>query len=552
MDEESCLKCGQVLEDVVEECPGCHVRVVYCSNPMCGQPLLEEVRFCPFCKARNEDYVETVEEIPPNIEKPVSQTHANPPDMPADAATLVDSLPKPADFEQHLAPGPKPDVSMPDLPPEISNTLEKAGLPELSEKSPSFPASGVGPAMDLAACSDLFAEEASGIPVVIEMDDSLAFKKGQMGAIKLRMKNGGIKTMQRYRLLLSAPHELGMNRHDTIDFVGLRMNEVRHLPLRECRPSTAGFVPLSIKVLMMHEDGTVLCIWEGSKIVKVQDKETKSIHIGGDVIDLGMGDRSISQALGMSGDLSPNAQWQPFTLDEVFSYKGQGNQDHGGRTLDPSMVSLTHEQVEGGVATIIDQSGHQKIEALVQFGGQVSFGRLDVGQPKVGTHLFRVQADNAQSVDTRRISGTHLELQFMIDRICCRDVSTNGTWLNNHRMEKNLWYPLTDGDSVSLRQVAKFKIAIQSDRQGPYAITFAQSKQNGQYEIYGLAKRFYIYHPTEIKRDYASPYSLVCTQGPSGTKVLVSDLNSNDKAQVEVFPNRDAQKCSGFFVGYHN
>ena len=339
--------------------------------------------------------------------------------------------------------------------------------------------------------ADEFTYATSGnAPFGLEIDEGLGFEINNLGVIRLRLRSHGLPNGCAALVTIKAGAEFRLKEQELVLLAGLRMGETRLLPVWQCHPSVAGNVPLELGVEVLNAASDSLGRWQASHVVKVSKGESaRQINIHGDVLDLGTG--GLGQMLTGSGQPG-GEKWRPilFYPDEVW--QSRQHRAIPSWKMEPPLVEIDpgHGPLWTGSWLRLHGLGplHYQ-QAAVFWGTQVPMGRkLNEKEPDAGTHL-RVNADNLDPTERRRMSGTHCHLRLHRGKAWVQDVSGNGTWLNGDKLAKNQWHLLVPGDLLSLRKVANFKVHLQADAEGVIALCLAQQVTGGSSQNFVLAAR---------------------------------------------------------------
>ncbi len=492
MDQDICLNCEALLEDIVDTCPACGSVICFCSNPSCGMALTDKTAHCPYCGEKNLEYVSTVDSglaaegedaIPDLVDEQVATT---PETLAKEIAATLSGM----NFEDQQP------VSM-----DGNEASWDGGMGQVLQQrnqNDALPVTGGNEILAQSFSGESLGVQTQGIttgggggslcPLFLEYDASQSYRLESRGLIRFRLRTSTLANGSVVQFHFDSSSELGLKIPPAGELAleDLSPLETRELPVIRCTPSVAGSEAVSVILDVVDPQGLPSSRWQGTVTVKVEGKEEReiNIHAGGDIVDLGGGSGGLSDLLkgipgaNAQGYFAEGSQWLPVTLyrDAKFSRRIEKLKEW--QVVNPPQAQRG-DDMQGAVETQwvhVDWQGKNKREVFVFQGNEIFLGRAgtSVG-PDVHSGCFRVDSDSKHTTDTRRISGCHLRLRISNGIAWVSDQSSNGTWLNGNRLEKDKWTVLGRGDSLSLRKVVDFRVDFQGNEKELTAVLLTRT-----------------------------------------------------------------------------
>ncbi|QGJ71570.1 Hypothetical protein PBC10988_32770 [Planctomycetales bacterium 10988] len=487
-ENPECLLCDAKLQLPSLHCSTCDTPHTRCND--CEAVFPAKDAFCPFCGAPS---FASASEIDPSLSPLPASPSIEPQPQP--------KLPNPQDkldqlaglFQQTSQPDPAPNLQPPTTsqPSGALQPLAPSTPPSAEASSPEdanmqallagFGLSGDAPPQDLASPVSPQTPQAmrpsreelpdwrtaggplvggfgsdisfnhSDDPILIEIDGSEEYRAGEQGVLRLRLLAQNVEEDAIVRLkieskLLAKPVPLEAE---------VQPGQAYHFPAMAFVPQIAGRHPLQFTVALETISKVPLGKWSSSHVVKVEEapqQENQAISAGGDVIIMGGGNRGQAAEDYSFGE---KKGWValPLQPDRAFNRRVKALKPptiHGMPELPSDWYWPVGTQLLASLFVADHHTGRSQVIAFV-CGTTASMGRG--GDPSIAWWLRPHPHDPHQF---GRLSRRHTVLTLHEGRAWIEDVSTNGTWLEDQRLEKRDPQLLAEEDHFAPADVVRF------------------------------------------------------------------------------------------------
>jgi hypothetical protein len=322
-----------------------------------------------------------------------------------------------------------------------------------------------------AAFPDLFGT-AAGIagfaPVVIEVESSQKYRRGQQCLLRLRARAEGLDADAVVDLIAAS----GLLASPMVGNTRLGPTETCELAAMRFIPRVAGSDHVRFTVTLKTVANVPIGRWMGSWVVNIEDveKERPSINSGGGDVFI-MGGAPMTPVIpGLDVPLGMGMEtWQPVVLQPDLAFNRRlanvcPQSDLLAPLLAPGPGWPVGGRAQGSVRLRDEHTGLVQTIAVV-CGTSASLGRG--GDPAVAWWLQPSPYDAHQH---GRLSRRHMSLELRDGRAWVTDWSTNGIWLNGERLTKSQPHLLAQDDRLETAQVVPFRVKLLTHENCVYAV----------------------------------------------------------------------------------
>jgi hypothetical protein len=305
-------------------------------------------------------------------------------------------------------------------------------------------------------------------PVVLEVESSQKFRRGQQCLLRLRARAEGLNTDAVVELSAAS----GLLASPTMAHTRLGPGETCEIAAMRFIPRVAGSDHVRITMTLKTVANVPIGRWTGSWVVNIEDveKERPSINsAGGDVFIMG-GAPTSSMIPGLDVPLGMGMEgWQVVLLQPDLTFKQRlsnfcPQSDLLPPLVDPGPGWPVGARAQGAVQLRDEHTGLVQTVAAV-CGSSASLGRG--GDSAVNWWLQPSPYDARQH---GRLSRRHVSLEFRDGCAWVTDWSVNGTWLNGERITKSQPHLLAQDDRLEPAEVVPFRVKLRTYENRVYAV----------------------------------------------------------------------------------
>jgi hypothetical protein len=305
-------------------------------------------------------------------------------------------------------------------------------------------------------------------PVVLEVESSQKYRRGQQGVLRLRARAQSLDA----DAVVEVSAISGVAASPMVGHTRLGPMETCELGAMRFIPRVAGNDHVGITITLRTVANLPIGRWTGSWMINIEDveKERPSINsAGGDVFIMG-GAAPNPIIPGLDVPLGPGMEgWQvvPLQPDLAFNRRLSNicpRSELFPPLLDPGPGWPIGARAQGAIHIRDEYTGLVQTVAVV-CGTSVSLGRG--GDPAVAWWLQPSPYDAHQH---GRLSRRHMSLDLRDGRAWVTDWSTNGIGLNGERLTKSQPHLLAQDDRLELAQVIPFRVTLLAHENGVYGV----------------------------------------------------------------------------------